>query len=116
MANLTVQSVVIGTTAPNGIAPTYAAAAGGGDTFTHPGDPVWVHVKNGHSSSQTVTIGYERACDQGFTHDAVAAVVNAGERIIPVPRTRFADASTGVVSITYSGVTALTVGVFRYVG
>lgn len=98
-----------------GIGPTYSAAAGGGDTFDPDAD-TFLHVKNGHTSPQTVTVVTPRT-DPGTgaaEADIVVSVPNAGERMIgPFPFEIFADPATGLGSITYSGVTALTVAVLR---
>jgi hypothetical protein len=108
MADLATQNV-----AKTGLNATYAAAAGGGDTLT-PGPRVMLHVKNGHTSSQTVTVNSQTACDQGQDHDLVVAVPNAQDRMIgPIEAPRFARASDGKTEITYSGVVALTVAVIN---
>ncbi len=104
MAQLTVQKVV-----PAGLGPTYQAAAGGGDTFLNDGQTM-LHVKNTSGGAITVTVNSIAACDQGFDHDVVVSVpATTGDRMIgPFPTGRFNDAN-GLVSITYSGVTNLTV-------
>lgn len=106
MATLTVQDM--NTLA--GLNPTYAACAGGGDDFVNTGHE-YIHIKNGHSSPQSVTIHSQRLCDQGVEHDVVVSVPNAEERIIgPFHPARFNDANKKV-QLTYSGVTALTIAV-----
>lgn len=102
MATLAVQTV---TTA--GLEATYASAAGGGDQFSNDGTVV-LHVKNGSGGDITVTVASQVACSQGSTHNT-AIVVTAGEdRFIgPFPE-RYNDAS-GMVQLTYSGVTSLTI-------
>lgn len=88
-----------------GVVPTYVAASAGGDTFPNDGQ-TFLHVKNGHTSPQTVTVNSTKQCDQGFDHDVVVAVPNASERMIgPFPIARFGR----TVSISYTGVTALTI-------
>lgn len=104
MALLTVQKPT-----PAGVAPTYQAAAGGGDTFPND-DGTYLHVKNGDATPTTVTINSVHACDQGFDHDLAVVVPNATERMIgPFNGSRFNDATTGLVGVTYSKVTSLTV-------
>lgn len=109
MANLTVQSIT-----RTGLAPTYAAAAGGGDTFT-PGRHTFLHVKNGSGGSLIVygvtpgtLIGDIAIGDPGCTVPA------GGEQMFgPFPREYFADPTDGLVHSAYSGVTSLTVAVLN---
>lgn len=108
MANLTKQPVTLA-----GLAATYAAAAGGGDTFDPDADTI-LHVKNGHTAPQTVTIVTPRTDPQTGQAEAdiAVSVPNAGERFIgPFPKEVYGDPVTGLASLTYSGVTALTVAV-----
>jgi len=94
------------------ITPSYAACAAGGDEFVNSGRD-FIHIKNGHTSPQTVIMNSQAACDQGFDHDVSIAVTNAQERMIgPFPKGRFDDAG-GKVQLTYSGVTALTIAIIR---
>jgi hypothetical protein len=98
-----------------GVAPAYTAAAGGGDTFDPDAD-TFIHVKNGHTSPQTVTVVTPRTDPRtGLAEaDVAVSVPNAGERMIgPFPFETFADPVTGLGSLTYSGVTALTLAVVR---
>jgi hypothetical protein len=91
--------------------PTFAAAAGGGDTAT-PGADTFLVVKNGGGSSINVTIDVPGSDDFGNANpDMVVAVLNATERYIPLRHSKFVQAS-GLVNITYSAVTSVTVGVF----
>jgi hypothetical protein len=110
MAALATQAIV-----PGGVGPTYAAAAGGGDTFT-PDKDTFIHVKNGGGSGITVTIAVPGTERYGVaTADAAVTVPNGGERMIgPFPAEIFADSAlTGAAAITYSGVTSVTIGVFK---
>ena len=103
MSTLNVQKVVLA-----GLTPSYGAAAAGGDEFVNSGRE-FLHVKNGHTSPQTVTVNSQAACNQGYDHDAAVAIPASEERMIgPFPKDRFDDAG-GKVQITYSGVTALTI-------
>ncbi len=103
MATLTPQKP-----SPTGLNPSYAAASGGGDQFANDGD-TFLHVKNGGGSSINVTIASPTACSHGGTHPLVVAVPNAGERLIgPFPKARHDDAN-GMVQVTYSAVTSVTV-------
>lgn len=106
MALLTVQ--VVSTT---GIIPTYVAAAGGGDTATITGaGQHFLHVKNGGGSSISVTLDSVVLCSYGVDHDLITAVGAGAEKMIgPIDRTRYGD----TIAIAYSGVTTVTIGVFR---
>jgi hypothetical protein len=107
MSTLTNQSIVAA-----GLEATYAACAGGGDDFVNSGKD-FIHIKNGHTSPQTVTINSQAACNQGFDHDIAVEVTNGEERLIgPFPKDRFNNASDKVL-LTYSGVTALTIAILR---
>lgn len=110
MALLATQSVAL-----TGLAPAYAAAAGGGDTFA-PDKDTLLHVKNASGAPISVTIITPRTDPVG---NAVADVVvsvpaTTGDRMIgPFPAEIFADPTTGVANITYSGVTSLTVAIVK---
>jgi hypothetical protein len=47
-----------------------------------------------------------------FNPDTALVVTNAQERMIEVDPARFANPTTGIVSLTYTGVTTVTIGVF----
>lgn len=98
-----------------GIAPTLAAAAGGGDTAI-PDDRSYLHVNNASGGAITVTIAaFPDTSPWGAAIPDLVVSVGAGvARLIgPLSPAVFANPSTGVANITYSGVTSLTVGVFR---
>jgi hypothetical protein len=99
------------TRAGTGLNPTYAAASGGGDTVKT-GKNVFLHVKNGHSSPQTVTIATPGSVGGLAIADLAIAVPNAGERMIGPIDDTFRD-SNGLAAITYSGTTLLTVAAIR---
>jgi len=97
------------------ITPSYAAAAGGGDTFT-PGQRVFLHVKIG-STATTVTVAVPAGKGVDFADMSVGSLstgsVTSAERMLgPFPADLFADPVTGQVSVTYSQVTGVTIGVF----
>lgn len=96
-----------------GVAPTYAAAAGGGDRFT-PGAATWLHVKNGSGGAITVTVATPRTDAYGNAiADNTISVPAAGERVIgPFPTEAYGSTSDGLADITYSEVTSLTIGAF----
>lgn len=98
-----------------GLGPAYSAAAGGGDTFD-PDQDTFIHVKNGSGGAITVTVVTPRVDPQtGLAEADVAVSVPAGgERMIgPFPFETYADPATGLGSITYSGVTSLTLAVLK---
>jgi hypothetical protein len=109
MAILAVQKIV-----QTGLNPTFAAAAGGGDSFPFSGGE-HVEVVNGGGGSINVTVVAQGACTTfGVTHAAhdIVVAVPAGERRkIKVPPVGYIDAN-GRIQLTYSGVTTVTVGVF----
>ena len=108
MATLTTQQVT-----PAGVGPTYAAAAAGGDKVV-PGPHTVLHVKNTGGSVVTVTIDdIKSATPAGataFNPDvAVTVPATTGDRLIgPLSAERFTN-TDGLVAITYSGVTGVTV-------
>ena len=108
MAALTVQNVAL-----IGLAPAYAVAAGGGDTFVNNPD-TFLHVKNGGASPITVTVVTPATVNSIAIADVAVSVPAAGERMIGpfIPTNLFND-STGVASITYSAVTSVTVAAIR---
>jgi hypothetical protein len=96
----------------SGLSPVFTAAEAGGDEFATSGRD-FLHVKNGHTSPQTVTVNSQVPCNQGADHDVVVAVPNGEERLIgPFPKPRFDDPAEKV-QISYSGVTALTIAIIR---
>lgn len=86
---------------------TYTAAAVGGDTFGLTGPGV-LRVKNGSASPVTVTIITPGTTRYGQAEPDVPVVVAAGAEaaIGPFPGGLAVD---GVVSVTYSAVTSVTV-------
>ncbi len=108
MALLTTQQI-----ANSGLNPSFVAAAGGGDTFRAE-DTVFLVVKNGGGSSITATIATPATSSEGLAiADAAVSVTNGQERWIGPFKDEFRDPATGLVTVTYSGVTSVTVGVFR---
>lgn len=89
---------------------TYASAAGGGDKLT-PGPTVFLHVKNASGGALTVTVAPTHVPLPNLTTTmaAVSVIATSGDAMIgPFPADMFAG-SDGLASITYSGVTSLTV-------
>lgn len=110
MATLVKKVIVPSGLNPNAVA--YVAAAGGGDKVA-PGDHTFLHVKNGGVGSINVTIDDPTSVSPigatSFNPDLVVAVPNGEERMIGPLSARFANPADGLVAITYSGVTSVTV-------
>lgn len=101
-----------------GLAPAYAAAAGGGDKIVGPDADTFLHVKNGSGVSVTVTVATpgKAAGTGGLDIADVSVAIPAGqERMIGTfPAELYANpADAGKAAVTYSAVTTVTVGVFR---
>jgi hypothetical protein len=112
LATLVVQPV-----ARVGVAPTYAACTGGGDAAPV-GDRNWIQVKNGSGAPITVTVATNPSGGAPFAGTALATEsfsvpATTGDIVYgPLTPQLFADPTTGMATITYSGVTSLTIGVF----
>ena len=103
MATLAKQSIDT-----DGLAAAYSAAAAGGDKVS-PGDNSFIHVKNTHTVTWNVTLVTPQTVDASLTvQDRTVAVPNGTERFIAVPDL-YRNPTDGLASITYDGVTALTV-------
>lgn len=98
----------------------FASAAGGGDQFANTGKEI-LYVSNNSGGNITVTI---TAQNTSFT-DANRGILSKGNAVVTVgngdicaigyfPKQAFND-SNGNVQVTYSGVTSVTVGVFKYI-
>lgn len=96
----------------NGIAPTYQDVTAS-DTVAG-GQGVFLHVKNGHTASTTVTIVTPESVDGDLAvADRAVVVANGTELFIPVPG-RYNNPSTGVATVTFSVVNAaIDVAAFR---
>ena len=106
MALLSPQSIPV-----TGIDPTYSSAAGGGDTIAA-GEDLILHVINGDASDKTVTL-VRPGTSYGQANPDVAVTVVAGDsKFIYVPR-EFADPADGLIDVTYSAVTSVTVALLR---
>ncbi len=102
---LTVQKIVLA-----GLTPSLVAAAAGGDSFANDGT-TYIQVDNGGGSSINVTVSSQARAPEGTAQaDNVVAVPAAGSRLIgPFTKNAWNDAS-GIISLTYSAVTTVTVG------
>lgn len=109
MATLTTQTFSL-----VGAIPTYAAAAGGGDKFS-PSDRTFLHIKNGGGGSITATIVTPLEAAPNIAMADIAVAVGAGaEKMIGPFQTSLFQGSDGLADVTYSGVTTVTIGVFRF--
>lgn len=107
MATLTVAACTVA-----GLDPTFVAAAGGGDQFANDGFTV-LEVKNGSGGAITVTIVSQAGVSDAAGTQIKSAAVSVGattghKRIGPFKPAQWNDAN-GMVQVTYSGVTSLTV-------
>ena len=110
MATLSKQTVI-----ESGLEPTYASAAGGGDTFDNTGQE-FIHVINGSGGDITVTITATQTAASNpayglLTKSNSVVVVTAGEERMIGPFPMGAYGSAPVIS--YSGVTSLTIAILQ---
>lgn len=117
MATLTVQKMSF-----TGLEAVYTTADVGGDEFVNDERTI-VHVINGGGSDITVTVTAQEtvANKNGFGDIEIAdteVVCTAGEErfIGPFPSQRFNNKSTGLVQLSYSGVTSVTIAAMRLDG
>jgi len=96
----------------SGTVATLAAASVGGDKFDNPGDGRRFRVRNGSGSSITVTFTATQpaGCPAGTLHDLAVTVAAGVEKVLKLDPNRFNDGN-GQVSVAYSSVTTVTVGV-----
>jgi hypothetical protein len=95
-----------------GVTPAYASAAAAGNSWLNTGREM-VHIKNGSGAPITVTFTPTVLTDGAATVAKTVSVTNAQERMIgPFPPALYND-STGLMKLDFSGVTSLTLGVFR---
>ena len=111
MALLTVQTPTVA-----GITPTYAAVSAS-DTFAAAsGHCYLIHVKNAGGSTDTVQVDDPNSADPGaavqFNPDLQVSVTNGTERMFKVYPARHKNTSTGLVTITHSFTTSVTIGIF----
>jgi hypothetical protein len=106
MAILTVRPVPHG-----GLNLTHVAASAGGDQAAT-GSGLLLHVKNGDSASHTVTLVTPQTEDGLAVADRAVTVAAGADSYIPL-LDLYRNPDTGLASITYDGVTSVTVGVLR---
>lgn len=100
-----------------GTTPTYASANASGDSMVADGR-TFLHVKNASGGAITVTItaAVSSLNQSGFgdipiSNIAVSVPATTGDKLIAVPPASHAPG--GIATITYSGVTSLTVAAIR---
>ncbi|OKI22204.1 hypothetical protein [Streptomyces sp. CB03911] len=90
------------------------AAAVGGDKVAPVADRVWVEVTNGGGSPITVTIPSYAGVRGQAAADRTVTIAAAATKKIPIYADLNTNPSDGLASITYSGVTTVTVAAYRY--
>ena len=106
MATLTYSQATI-----NGVAPTLAAATSGAGDVIPINDRGVLVVKNGSGSAITVTTAVPGNTKYGIANPDPTASVAAGATAYSGPfPADLADSTDGMVHITYSSVTTVTVG------
>lgn len=106
MALLTAQLVD-----PAGTQISFVAAAGGGDTFKPTNDRAKLLVNNGGGASINVTIPTPGTVGGLAVADRVVAVTNGTIKAIPLLKNLYQDPADGLIDITYSAVTSVTVAI-----
>lgn len=91
---------------------TPVAAASGGDVFQNDGDTLF-YVANGGGAPITVTVVAQYADGDLPLTDKVVTVTNGTSQIIGPFPARYFNNALGLVSITYSAVTTVTVKPIR---
>jgi hypothetical protein len=107
MAELTVQEIVIA-----GLEETFAAAAGGGDTFKNDGR-TFFHAKNASVGDITLTFTTPGKIHGVAIADPTVVVTAGEERLVGPFDPSIFNSSAGLVAVGYSGVTTLTVSAVR---
>ena len=87
---------------------TYAAASAGGDTMAFSANTE-LRIKNASGGSITATLAVPGNTEFGQAQPAVAIAVAAGAEKAIALRPGLVNNGTGVISVTYSAVTSVTV-------
>jgi hypothetical protein len=99
-----------------GVNQTLSAANGGGDAMAV-GSGMFLRAKNASGGNITVTIAIPAGAsgypNVAYTSTAVVVPLTTGDMLIGPISSLYADPTTGLATITYSGVTSLTVGAFN---
>lgn len=109
MATLTVVD-----TDADGLTIVGAAAAGGGDEFLNTGNELLL-VTNGGGASRDVTLATPATLDGMAIASRVVAVPAGESRLIGPLKPNVYNDGDGMVQVTYSAVTSVTVKVFKFV-
>lgn len=91
------------------------SAVNASDTFV-PDDRTFLWVKNTNAATRDITIATPRTGVGGVSIGDVTVTIAAttGEEMIgPFPAQHFADASTGLATVTYTSATNVTAAVVR---
>lgn len=107
MATLTAQRLSVA-----GTAPTYSAAAAGGDTAPV-GSGLILHVVNGSAAAITVTIPTPGSIDGLAIADAALSVPAGDSGFIPLSRV-YRNPVTGRAAVSYSATTTVEVAVIQF--
>ncbi len=115
MAALSVHTLDI-----DGVAITYASAAGGGDTFANDGtERTFLIAVNADASSTNITFTNQLSAEKvpGFGQvdfsDKVIAVAAGATKVIGPFKTKQWNNTSGAVAVSYSSVTSLTVAAVK---
>ena len=98
----------------SGTLPTLSAVSAS-DTFV-PDDRTFLWVKNTNAATRDITIATVKTGVGGLAVADVTVTIGAttGEEMIgPYPYSQFADASTGLATVTYTSATNVTAAVVR---
>lgn len=106
MATLALQDI-----SPDGDALTLSAAAGGGDSVPHD-TRAFLWIKNGGGSPITATIVVPGTEYEQARPDIAVTVPAGADRLVGPLVYDLAD-TDGLIDVTYSGVTSVTVGAIR---
>lgn len=98
---------------PSGVTVTFASAAGGGDTLKPEENGVLL-VRNGDATATTVTVVVPGSDKYGSARPdlTLSVAASATGAFGPFPKD-LADPADGLIDITYSKVTSLTVAAVR---
>lgn len=108
MALLTAQQISV-----TGTAPTYAAVSASDTIAPDANDNLWLHVKNGNASPDTVTIVVPGTyLGVALADITVSVPATTGDRMIAIPAAAI-DPSTGLITVTHSVTATVTQGLFR---
>lgn len=97
-----------------GTAVTLAAATAGGDTMA-PGSTSCLLVRNADVAAKTVTVVVPGNLYGQPIPDIPVVVAAGGTALIGPFPSEFAGSATGVLDITYSAVTSVTVAAIRFI-